>query len=228
KVDAIESLRDGSKGSSGLQSVRLRGALVIAQIELSLVLLVCAGLVWKSFAAIVRVNPGIQIENTLSMVLTLAPTRYDTGPKRTEYYRQVLEHASAIPGVESVAFTQTMPFTWGIPATFSVHGSSDDATKLPPAFYDSVSPSFFATLHIPLLAGRIFSETDESQAPPVIVLSQSAAKKFFPTEDPLGKRLVLPPSRQQPNPLPLEVIGVVGDVPRNGLDADTPYQVYAS
>ena len=228
KVDAIDSLRDGSKGSSGLQSVRLRGALVIAQIALTMVLLVCAGLVWKSFAAIVRVNPGIQIENTLSMVLTLAPTRYDTGQKRTDYYRQVLEHTSAIPGVESVALTQTMPFTWGIPGNFSVYGSSDDATKLPPAFYDSVSTSFFGTLRIPLLAGRTFVETDNSNAPRVIVLSESAARKFFPTENPIGRRLVLPPTPQQPNALPLEVIGVVGDVPRNGLNAATPYQVYAS
>src|SRR5438270_1953658 len=175
RVDAIDSLRDGSKGSSGLQSVRLRGALVIAQIALTLVLLVCAGLVWKSFAAITRVNPGIQIDNTLSMVLTLSPTRYDTGPKRSEYYRQTLEHTSAIPGVDAAAFTQTMPFTWGIPANFSVYGSSEDATKLPPAFYDSVSPSFFGTLRIPLLAGRTFNETDDNKAPRVIVLSESDA-----------------------------------------------------
>ena len=154
RVDAIDSLRDGSKGSSGLASVRLRGALVIAQIALTLVLLVCAGLVWKSFAAITRVNPGIQIENTLSMVLTLSPTRYDTGPKRTDYYRQVLDRIGAVPGVESVAFTQTMPFTWGIPATFSIYGLPDDTAKLPPAFYDSVSPSYFSTMHIPLLPGR--------------------------------------------------------------------------
>ena len=136
-------MRDGSKGSSGLQSVRLRGALVIAQIALTMVLLVCAGLVWKSFAAITRVNPGIQIENTLSMVLTLAPTRYDTPQKRIDYYRQVLDRVSVVPGVDGVAFTQTMPFTWGIPATFSVYGSADDAAKLPPAFYDSVSPVVF-------------------------------------------------------------------------------------
>jgi putative ABC transport system permease protein len=115
-----------------------------------------------------------------------------------------------------------MPFTWGIPATFSVYGSSDDATKLPPAFYDSVSPSFFATMRIPLLAGRTFAETDESRMPGVIVVSESAAKKFFPTENPIGQRLLLPPNPQQPNAPPLEVIGVVGDVPRNGLDADTP------
>jgi putative ABC transport system permease protein len=228
RVDAIDSLRDGSKGSSGLQSVRLRGALVIGQIALTLVLLVCAGLVWKSFAAITRVNPGIQIDNTLSMVLTLSPTRYDTGPKRTDYYRQVLERIGAVPGVESVAFTQTMPFMWGIPATFSIYGLPDDTAKLPPAYYDSISPSYFSTMHVPLLAGRVFAETDNAQAPAVIVLSQSAAKKFFPTEDPIGKRLTLPPGRQQPNPTVLEVIGVVGDIPRNGLDADTPFQVYAS
>ncbi|HEV2840927.1 MAG TPA: ABC transporter permease [Chthoniobacterales bacterium] len=228
KIDAIDSLRDGSKGSSGLQSVRLRGALVIAQIALTLVLLVCAGLVWKSFAKITGVNPGIQIENTLSMVLTLAPTRYDTSQKRTDYYRQVFERVSTLPGVDAAAFTQTMPFTWGIPATFSVYGSSDDAAKLPPAFYDSVSPSYFSALHIPLVAGRTFAETDDSKAPSVIILSQSAARKFFPGEDPIGKRLLLPPSRQQPNPVPLEVIGLVGDVPRNGLNAATPCQVYAS
>jgi putative ABC transport system permease protein len=228
RVDAIDSLRDGSKGSSGLQSVRLRGALVVAQIALTLVLLVCAGLVWKSFGAIVRVNPGIQIDNTLTMVLTLSPTRYDTGPKRTEYYKQVLDRIGAVPGVESVGFTQTMPFTWGIPATFSVYGVPDDAAKLPPAYYDSVSPSYFATMHVPLLKGRLFAETDDAKASPVLVLSQSTAQKFFPTEDPIGKRLILPPNRQQPNPAPLEVIGIVGDVPRDGLNSVTPYQAYVS
>jgi predicted permease len=228
RVDAIDSLRDGSKGSSGLQSVRLRGALVVVQIALTLVLLVCAGLVWKSFVAITRVNPGIQIENTLSMVLTLSPTRYDTGPKRIEYYKQVLDRIAVVPGVESAAFTQTMPFTWGIPAMFSVNGMPDDTAKLPPAYYDSVSPSYFATMHIPLLQGRLFSEADDANAPAVIVLSQSTAKKFFPAENPIGKRLVLPPSRQQPNPAALEVVGVVGDVPRDGLNLVTPYQAYAS
>jgi putative ABC transport system permease protein len=230
RVDAIDSLRDGGRGgSAGLQSVRFRGALVVTQIALTFVLLVCAGLVWKSFAAVMRVNPGIQIENTLSMVISPAPTRYDTGPKLIEYYRQLLDRTSTTPGIESAAFTQTMPFTWGMPATFSIYGASDEAVKLPPAFFDSVSPSFFSTLRVPLLAGRTFSETDDAKAPRVAVLSQSAAKKFFPGEkNPLGKRLVLPANAGQPNPQPLEVIGVVGDVPRNGLDAATPYQVYAS
>jgi putative ABC transport system permease protein len=111
---------------------------------------------------------------------------------------------------------------------FSVYGAPDDTAKLPPAYYDSVSTSYFATMHIPLLRGRLFAETDDAKAPPVVVLSQSAAQKFFPTEDPIGKRLVLPRNAQQPNPAALEVIGIVGDVPRDGLNSATPYQAYAS
>ncbi|MFL6530061.1 MAG: ABC transporter permease [Chthoniobacterales bacterium] len=228
KVDANDALRDGSKGSSGSHSVRLRGALVVAQIALTMILLVCAGLVWKSFSAIVRVNPGIQVDNTLSMVLTLSSSRYDNGQKRADCYKQILQRVSTLPGVDAAGFTQTMPFTWGIPATFSVYGSSDDAAKLPPTYYDSVSPSYFNTLHIPLIAGRAFAETDNTNSPPVVVVSQATAQKFFPGENPIGKRLVLPPDRTQPNQQPLEVIGVVGDVPRNGLNATSPFQVYAS
>lgn len=227
KADAIDSLRDGSKGSTGPQSVRLRGVLVIGQIGLTVVLLVCAGLVWKSFATIMRVNPGMHIDGTMSMVISLASARYDTPEKRVEYYRQIVERVSGIPGVEAAAFTQTMPFTWGIPASFKIEGSGDDdSVKLPSAFYDSVSPSFFETLGIPLIAGRTFAETDSRTAPRVIVLSKSAAAKFFPGENPIGRRLILSPATGQQQPL--EVIGVVGDVPRNGLNAETPYQVYAS
>jgi predicted permease len=227
KTDAVDAVRDGSKGSAGPESVRLRSVLVVSQIALTLVLLVCAGLVWKSFAAITRVNPGIEIENTLSMVVTLAPTRYETMPKRSAYYRQLLERVRGAPGVEQAAFTQTMPFTWGIPATFTVDGSADDQTKFPPAFYDSVTPSFFSTLHIPLLNGRTFVESDNAAALPVVVVSESAAKKFFPGENPIGRRLILPAAGRQTAAETLTVIGVVGDVPRNGLDAETPYQIYA-
>ena len=230
RIDAIDSLRDGSKGSSGPASVRLRGGLVIGQIALTVVLLVCAGLVWRSFGRIMAVNPGIHIENTLSMGLSLSPTRYETAEKKIEYFRRIIERVSALPGVESAAFTQTMPFTWGIPASFSIVGSAaDDAVKLPPTFYDSVSPTYFRTMGVSLLAGRTFAPTDNVNAPRVILLSQSAASKFFPGESAIGKRLILPSSGPQaPPPEPLEIIGVVGDVQRNGLNQDLPYQAYAS
>jgi predicted permease len=230
KVDAIDALRDGSRGSSGPQSVRLRGLLVVGQIGLTVVLLVCAGLVWKSYANIMRVNPGMRIDGTLSMVISLATARYDTPEKRIEYYRQIEERVRAIPGVEAAAFTQTMPFTWGIPAAFKIEGSADDdAVKLPSAFYDSVTPSYFEALGIPLLAGRGFTETDDRKAPRVALVSKATAAKFFPGENPIGRRLILPAAQGQGQPpQPLEIIGVVGDVPRSGLNAETPYQVYAS
>jgi putative ABC transport system permease protein len=230
KVDAIDALRDGSKGSAGPRSVQLRGALVAGQIGLTVVLLVCAGLVWKSFATIMSVDPGIRVDDTMSMVISVNTNQVETPEKRVDYFKRLLERVSAIPGVESAAFTQTMPFTWGIPANFKIEGSADDdAAKLPSAFYDSVTPSFFETLGVPLLAGRTFTERDDRSAPRVVVLSKSAAAKFFPNENPIGKRLILPAATgaAQP-PAPLEIIGIVGDVPRNGLNADTPYQVYAS
>ncbi|HVU24025.1 MAG TPA: ABC transporter permease [Opitutus sp.] len=227
KVDAAEALRDGGRGSAGPQSARLRSSLVAGQVALTLVLLVCAGLVVKSFTTMLRVNPGLQVGNTLTLSISLVDARYPTAPKREAYFRRIVERVSALPGVESAGFTQTMPFNWGIPVNFTVQGRDDDALKLPPAFYDSVSPSFFATTRIPLLAGRTFADTDTVEAPAVVVLSQTAAKIFFPHENPLGRHLLLPSPAGQP-PFPLEVIGVVGDVPRNGLNVAPPCQVYAS
>ncbi len=225
KVDATDSLRDGAKGSAGPQSTRLRSALVAGQVALTLVLLVCAGLVLKSFATILRVNPGLEVERTLSLGLSLPP-RYDSPQKRGDYFRQIVERVNTTPGIESAAFTQTMPFTWGIPVAFTLAGRTDDAAKLPPAFLDSVSPSFFSAMRVPLVAGRTFAPTDRLGTPQVVVISQSTAKKFFPNENALGK-IIQPPFTGQPVE-PCEIVGIVGDIPRNGLNADAPFQIYAS
>jgi putative ABC transport system permease protein len=226
KIDATNALRAGTKGSAGPQSVRVRSALVVAQIALTLVLLACAGLVLKSFATLLRVNPGMQIENTLTLNLSPSPVRFDTDQKRADYYRRLLERVSRTPGIEAAAFTQTMPFDWGIPVAFTVQGRTDEAQKLPAAFFDSVSASFFATTRIPLLSGRLFNAGDNDHAPPVLIISQTTAKLFFPNENPLGRHLLLAGDGQQA-PVPHEIIGVVGDVPRNGLGAAPPCQVYA-
>ena len=135
-----------SKGSAGLPSVRLRSALVVAQIALTLVLLVCAGLVRKSFAAIMRVNPGMQIENTLSMVLTLAPTQYDTGPKRSDYYqRSSNDERGAGNRVGCVHPDDAVHL--GHSGVLLDPGFRGRPAKLPPTIYDSVSPSYFDHAH---------------------------------------------------------------------------------
>lgn len=227
KVDAVEALRDGAKGSSGPQTARVRSALVAGQIALTLVLLVCAGLVVKSFSEMLRVNPGMQVENTLSLGIYPSAVRYDTPQKRMDYYRQIVERVGNTPGVEAAAITQTMPFTWGFPVAFVVQGRADDAEKLPSAFYDSITPGYFATMRIPLIAGRTFTDADVPTSPRVAVISQSTARKFFGEENPIGRQLV-PPRNGPQAPVPLEIVGIVGDVPRNGLNSPTPYQVYSS
>ena len=227
-IDAVDALRDGAKGSSGPQPGRVRSVLVAGQIAITLVLLVCAGLVVRSFAAILRVDPGMQIDNTLSLGICPSTVRYDTPEKRAAYYRRIIERVNATPGVEASALTQTLPFTRrGFQVAFTVDGRGDDAGKLPSPFYDSVSEGFFSTMRIPLIAGRAFTEADTLQTPRVMIISQSTAKQFFPNEDPIGRRLIPPrDAPPAPAPSPLKIVGIVGDVPRNGLNASTPYQVY--
>ena len=225
RADVGEALKSGSKGSVAGGAVRLRSGLVVAQIAVTIVVLTCAGLVTKSFSSILRVNPGLRTDNTLSMVLYLSGKRYETSEKQIEYYRSVLERVSAVPGVERAAFTQTMPFTWGIPGSFTVEGRPADAEPLPSPFYDSVSPGFFQTMGIPLLSGRFFSATDDFKAPRAVLISKSTAEKYFPNQDPIGRHLLSATNKTAPV---LTVVGVVGDVTRNGLTSPSPYQVYAS
>lgn len=225
KADVGDALKAGGKGTATGGAVRLRSALVIAQIATTIVVLTCAGLIGKSFASIMSVNPGLRTENTLSMVLSLSGGRYDTSAKQIDFFAKALERVRALPGIENAAFTQTMPFTWGIPANFIVEGRPADAEPLPSPFYDSVSPTFFQTMSIPLLAGRFFNESDDAQAPRAVIISKSTAERFFPNQDPLGQRLLSATSK---TPVALTVVGVVGDVTRNGLTSKSPFQVYAS
>ena len=225
RADVGDALKAGGKGSISGSAVRLRSALVVAQIATTIVVLTCAGLVAKSFDAIMRVNPGIRTDNTLSMVLYLTGARYDTSAKQIDYFKNVIERVRAIPGIENAAFTQTMPFTWGIPANFTVEGRAADAGPLPSPFYDSVSPTYFQTMSIPLLSGRFFNDTDDSKAPRAVLISKSTAEKFFPGRDPIGQHLLYVNNATAPV---LTVVGVVGDVTRNGLTSQSPFQVYAS
>lgn len=225
KADVNDALKSAGKGSSGGGAVRLRGGLVVAQMVITLVVLACAGLVAKSFASILRVNPGLRTDHTLSMVLYLTGTRYDSPAKQIAYFQTIIGKVRAFPGVENAAFTQTMPFRWGIPAAFSIEGSAEDSSRLPRPFHDSVSPSYFATMGIPLIAGRLFTETDDINAPRVVLLSKSTAERFFPNQDPIGRRLILVGATTNNV---MTVVGIVGDVTRNGLTSPSPFQVYAS
>ena len=227
RVDAGDVLKSGGKSGTAAGGMRVRSVLVVAQFAITLVVLACAGLVVKSFAAMLSVNPGMRIERTLRMVIGVSNARYDTPAKAIAYYQSILERVRALPGVENAAFIQTMPFTWGIPSIFTTEGRSPEAEALPTPFCDSVSTGYFQLMEIPLLAGRLFNAGDRQGSPRVVIISKSTEEKFFPGQDPIGRSLLSVGNGRTP-PLPMTVVGVVGDVMRNGLNAQSPYQVYAS
>lgn len=221
-------LKDHSgRGSAGPGARRIRSALVVAEIALAVVLLVGTGLLARSFVGLMQRDPGVRTESVLSVGLALSAKRYDTNEKSRAYYERIEETVRALPGVASVGFTQTVPFTWGIPATFIPIGpSAIDERSAPSVFYDSVSLSYFSTLGIPLLKGRLFAASDHAGAPPVAVLSEATARRLFGTDDPIGR--ILRPA-DPASKLRVEVIGVVADVRRTGLASkELPLQMYRS
>lgn len=226
RADASDALKDQSgRGSGGPSARRFRAGLVVAEIALALVLLVGAGLLGRSFLQLVAKNPGVRTSDVLTLGVSLSPKRYDTADKRRSYYARVEEAVMAVPGVAAAGFTQTLPFTWGIPLTLIPVGESNVTEQtVPQAYYDSVSAPFFAATGIPILRGRGFTEADNPQSPPVVVISESTARLYFGAGDPIGRRLrsTTPGSTTQ-----LEIVGVAGDVWRTGLaSTEMPFQIY--
>ncbi len=226
RTDANDALKENTgRSSSGPAAHRLRSGLVVAEIALALMLLVAAGLLGRSFTSIMQRQPGFRTEQVLSLGVSLSNKRYDTPEKRRDFYTRVEQAVAAVPGVAAAGFTQTMPFTWGIPITLVPVGASNVTEQTaPPAYYDSVSIDFFKAGAIPLIAGRAFSPADDPKAPPVVVISAATARRLFAAENPVGRRLRTTDPAQTTQ---FEIIGVVGDVLRTGLGAtEQPLQIY--
>ncbi|HEX7630571.1 MAG TPA: ABC transporter permease, partial [Lacunisphaera sp.] len=181
RTDANDALKDtAGRGSAGPAARRIRSGLVITEIALALMLLVGAGLLGRSFAGLITKKPGLRTDQVLTLGLSLPDKRYDTVDKRRAFYLAVEEAVAALPGVAATGFTQTMPFTWGIPNTLVPVGPSQVSENNPPrAFYDSVGTGFFKAAGIPLIAGRIFSTVDDQQSPQTVIISQATARRFF-------------------------------------------------
>ena len=225
RVDAQEALKDSHSATSH-SAQRLRSGLVVAEIALALVLLVSAGLLGKNLVSILSRDTGIDASRVLSVTFSPSEKRYDTPEKRAVLYQRALAEVAALPGVESAALTQTSPFRWGIPvALFPVPREGAVSTgNLPQVFYDSVSADYFKTMGTPLRAGRVFDSRDVAGGKPVVVISEATARRFFGSENPLGREL----TNNATTATRFEIIGVVGDIPRSGLASQTPLQVYRS
>ncbi len=202
-----EALKESGRGTVGTRH-RLRGVLVVSEIALALVLLVGAGLLLRSLRHLQSVPLGFRAENVMVMRINLPMSRYPDGGGRVRFYNDLLERLRAVPGARAAAAIGGLPFdgwNWAQELTFEGREASTEPLS---ADVQAVTPDFFRTMEIPLVAGRDFSNQDgDPDAPGVVVVSESFARRFFPGQEALGQRF-----RTRPTNPPLTIVGVVGDI----------------
>ena len=215
RVNVNETLKEAARGSTGAGH-RLRAGLLVAEVSLSLVLLIAAGLLLTSFARLQRVEPGFQPEGVFTAQLVLPPQRYER-EKLVAFYEQIFKRLSSLPGASSAALTDRVPLTGGqTPAPVAIKGRPvPPMSERASANRHLVSPGYFATLGIPIRAGRDFDERDSSQVPHVVIVNETFARRHFPGEDPIGRTLITGMAQ-----LPSQIVGVVADV--RGATLNTP------
>ena len=224
KQDLQLALKESARVSTGGRQNRVRRVLVVAQMALALVLLAGAGLLVRSFIEVLNVTPGFESRNLLTMSLQAVGTRYREDEQIRGYYKEVLDRTAALPRVEAVGFVSNLPFggdmdQWGFHIEEKPLANPADA---PSAEHYSVSPDYLRTMGITLLRGRAFTDHDGANMPLVVLINQTAAKRFWSNEDPVGKRIRLGAIT---DPL-LTIVGVVGDVNHYGLETPADLQAY--
>ena len=221
-----ESIRDGARGAtSGSRTNAIRAAFTVGEVAVSLILLVGAGLLLKSFAKLTAVEPGFRTAQVLTADLSLPGDRYRDG-KGVQFFAELNRRVRTIPGVVNASNITFLPFKGPGSGTYFWR---DDKPKPAPGQEPvcdvrMIQPAYFETMNIPVRRGRTFDEADnDSKAPLRFVINESMAKAMFPGEDPIGRRLVV--QMQAKNP-PGEIVGVTGDVRHSGLDATVRPMVY--
>lgn len=228
KVGLNETLKEGGRGSTeSAGRRRVRGALIVAEIALSLMLLIGAGLLVRSFISLRRVDPGVNPTHVVTMQVPLPRTKYGKTEQRLSLYEQLVARAKGVPGVEAAALASSLPpdksTLWN---NFSIEGRPPRPDREQPVGdYILVTPDYFRALGVPVLRGRAFTAADREGAPPVCLINQTLAREFFPGEDPVGRRLKQVGTDRPDNPF-MEIVGVVGDVHYEGLDAKTQPAYY--
>ncbi len=213
-VHVREALNETSRGSTGTGK-RLRAGLLVAEVALSLTLLIAAGQLLTSFARLQRVDPGFDPGQVFTAQLVLPPQRY-AGPELVAAYERLYERLSTLPGTTSAALTDRVPLTGATtPAPVAVSNRPVPLSERPYANRHLVSPRYFETLGIPFRAGRDFDTRDNANVPHVVIINETFARQFFPGEDPIGRTLITGMGQ-----LPSQVVGVVADV--RGATLNTP------
>src|SRR5450432_1537304 len=214
-----DSLRDSGKGTSGSSShANLRNAVIVFEVALSLTLLVGAGLLMRSFAALHDVNLGLRPDHILVARLPLPQDRYKTAAQVAGFFRPLLRRLNALPGVVSASETSTLPPYGGIPSDIEIPGKTHAETWS--SLMQLCSEQYFPVLRIQFLKGRSFTESEVNNARKLVVINQTFQHKYFGDEDPIGKRIHLLQLEKFPDAQPdawYEVVGIVADVKNQGL-----------
>ena len=223
KIDLNDSLRDGSRGMTcGLRHQRLRNAFVVVEIAMVLTLLAGGGLLIKNLRQLQQIKPGFDPERVLTLQLNLPETRYADRNQQNSFITQILERLAALPGVTAAGATTELPFTYSRTSnSIKIEGRA----PLPRgvdlrADRRKVSADYFKAMGITLLRGRGFTASDNGENSHVAIINEQAMRRFFPNDNPLGKRLIMQ------GDIKYEIVGVVGDVKHGNLTEIVRPEVY--
>jgi predicted permease len=226
RVDTA-GLREGGRAGTGAGSARLRSALVVAEVTVSVVLLVGAGLLTRALLRLQAVDPGFEPRGAITLRTTLSRTRYDTVARREQFLGEVLRDAKALPGVTHAAYTSALPMVWRGGIWPITSGADVPRDSKPTASLRFVTPGYFDALGIPLLAGRDVAAADTQGSLGVAVVSRSFADKHWPGQDPLGRTFQFGGLTDGKSVFgERTVVGVVGNVRVRGLERDSEPQFY--
>jgi putative ABC transport system permease protein len=206
---------DSTRGSASRATSYMRGSLVVVETALALMLLVGAGLLIKSFARIMDVDPGFSTENVLTTQLSLPASRYAEAPARRQFWQRLLEKAGAIPGVTAAGLTSNVPFNGMVSSgSYSIVGYTPGPSETAPhGRQEVVGGDYFRAMQIPVLQGRAFSETDTGESAPVVVIDQYLVNRYFPARTPIGQEILRGGAK-------FTIVGVVGTI--NSIDLGQP------
>lgn len=229
RFNQSETLKEGGRdAATGGSGKRLRSVLVIAEVAISLVLLIGAGLLINSFLRLRNVDPGFRADNLLTMKIVLPQPKYEEHERRTAFYTDLVQRVESLAGVRSAAVTTNLPlYRQGNSIGIRIEGRPDPPPGQPLIVVTRmISPRYFDTMTIPLLSGRGLTDQDTATTPTVAVISEAMARRFWPNEDPIGKRIAIGRIRSDRDWV--NIIGMVKDVRQFELSADPKPQMYLS
>jgi putative ABC transport system permease protein len=228
RMNLNDSLKEGSRaGGENAGARRLRSLLIISEVALAMMLLIGAGLLIRSFVQLQRVHPGFVPRQIVTMLVPLPRAKYPEDPNIVAFFERLLQRVNSLPGIRSAAITPSLPPNGlQISDNFLAEGQPLlDDSKAPVGSILATTPGYFRTLGVPVTKGRDFNERDTADSPRVVIINETLARKFFPNQNPIGKRLKEGGTDRKGNPW-MEIIGVVGDVKYEGLETPTAPAYY--